>query len=385
MKAIVNGKIILQDQVLQDRALIFQEKIIGIVPAHEVGSYPVESIWDAEGGFVSHGFIDLHVHGIGGNDVMDGSVAAIADISAALVCHGVTGFLPTTMTMDWPHVEKALQAVGAVGSAAPGARILGCHLEGPFISPWYAGAQDARFVRLPDPDLLLPFRDQIKVVTMAPELEGAGEMINWCKAAGIIVSVGHSNSTYEEAAEAMARGARSATHLFNAMTPLHHRKPGMVGAALENEQVFCELIADNFHVHPAAQRLVLHMKGIDRVLLVTDAMRACGLGDGSYDLGGQEVTVAGSCATLGDGTLAGSVLTMDQALRNFRKNTGISIAEAVKTVTENPADLLNLEKGAGHITVGRPADLVIFDENFRVQHTFVAGAQKYGTIITMPT
>lgn len=380
MKAVINGKILVDQQVLSDRVLLFDERIIGIVPAHEMDGKSMAQVYDAEGGFVSHGFMDVHIHGLMGHDVMDASGEALSVISAALVPHGVTGFLATTMTMDWPQVEKALQAIQEAQGCLPGAKILGCHLEGPFISAHYAGAQDPGFVQLPDANRLSPFRQLIKVLTLAPELAGAEQLIDWCKDVGIVVSIGHSNSTYEEAAAAIARGATSTTHLFNAMTPLHHRQPGVVGAALENEQVFCELIADNLHVHPAVQRLVLRLKGLEHVLLVTDAMRACGMGEGVYDLGGQKVLVADHAARLTDGTLAGSVLTMDQALRNFRKNTGISVAETVKMVTENPASLLHLEEITGRLAADRPADITVFQENFDVQYTFVSGDEKYGKI-----
>ena len=381
MDAIINGKLIVPNTLITDRVLVFEDKIIDFIPKSEISKYPVQHVYDAKGHYVSPGFIDIHTHGAMGHDIMDGDLEGIREISESFASRGVTGFLPTTMTMDRDHIKRALETIekAALGTAkkapdrAPGAKVLGCHLEGPFISPQNAGAQNPSFIQKPDFELMEDFKGLIKVVTIAPEREGAEAFIKKCVDNNIVVSIGHSRGTYEDAIYAIRIGARSMSHTFNAMTALNHREPGIVGAALDSDEVSCELIADNIHIHPAVQRILLKTKGIERVILVTDSMRASGMGKGVYDLGGQMVIVENDSARLESGTLAGSILTMDRALRNFKKNTGISIAEAVKTVTENPAKLLKMQDFIGSIGIGKSSDLVIHDEDFTILYTFVNG------------
>lgn len=377
MNAVVNGKIIVENTLVTDRILLFEDKIIDIIPDSELHKYSVVHLYDAMGRYVSPGFIDIHSHGSMGHDSMDGDWKGIKAMGEGLASHGVTGFLATTMTMDRDSIEGALKSIEKVVAMTGGAKILGCHLEGPFISPQSAGAQNPGFIQKPDFRLLENFKELIRVVTMAPELEGAEAFIKKCAGNDIVISIGHSRGTYEDAVRAIRNGARSITHTFNAMTALNHREPGIVGAAMDSDDVYCELIADNIHVHPAAQRILLKAKGIDRVILVTDSMRASGMGNGAYDLGGQTVIVEGDSARLENGTLAGSILTMDRALKNFKKNTGISVLEAVKTVTENPAKLLKMDDTIGSIGIGKYSDLVIFDDNFSISHTFVNGSLQH--------
>ncbi|MFZ7131763.1 MAG: N-acetylglucosamine-6-phosphate deacetylase [Eubacteriales bacterium] len=378
MNAIINGKIIIGDTLVTDKVLIFREKIIDIIPTSEMNKYPIQHMYDVNGQYVSPGFIDIHTHGAMGHDVMDGDGEGIKVIAQSYASHGVTGFLPTTMTMDVGSIEKALGNIKKSAMDEPvGSKILGCHLEGPFISPQNAGAQNANFIQNPNFQLLEKHKELIKVVTIAPELADAEDFIRKCVAYDIVVSIGHSCGTYEDAIHAIHMGARSISHTFNAMTPLHHRKPGIIGAAMDKDEIYCELIADNIHVHPSVQRILLKIKGIDKVILVTDSMRACGMKNGVYDLGGQTVVVEDNSARLENGTLAGSILTINSALNNFKINTGISIIDAVKTVTENPAKLLKMEDSLGSIRIGSDSDLVIHDEDFSILLTFVKGKLKY--------
>ncbi len=260
-----------------------------------------------------------------------------------------------------------------------GANLLGCYLEGPFISEQYQGAQDGRHILDPDFKLIEDFKDVIKVAVLAPEKKGAEEFIKNCNERGVIVAIGHTAAKYEEAMAAIEKGASLITHMFSAMTPLHHRKPGVVGAAMDSS-VVCELVADNIHVGPAAQRILLKVKGIDSVVLITDSIRACMMEDGEYDLGGQKVIVRGKEARLASGVLAGSVLTLDRALKNFKANTGLGLADVLKTVTENPARVLKIASQKGSLEAGKDADMVIFDEEFNVYKTFVNGRLAYRSV-----
>ncbi|EGW40421.1 N-acetylglucosamine-6-phosphate deacetylase [Desulfosporosinus sp. OT] len=377
MDAIINGKIIIGNELETDKVIIFEDKIIDIIPRSEIHKYSINNLIDAKDNYVSSGFIDIHTHGAMGHDIMDGDLQGIRAICKRFVSYGVTGFLATTMTMDWDKIESALRVIKKAMVETSGSNVLGCHLEGPFISSKNPGAQNPIYMRHPDFELLRNYKNLIKVVTIAPELENTECFIRKCVDSDIVISLGHSCGTYEDAINAIENGARSITHTFNAMTPLNHREPGIVGAAMCSSEVYCELIVDNIHIHPAAQRILLQSKGIEKIILVTDSMRASGLGNGRYELGGQCVVVENNSARLEDGTLAGSILTIANALRNFKRNTGISIINAVKTVTENPAKLLGMEESIGHIGIGKRSDIVVFDDNFSILYTFVSGHLCY--------
>ena len=371
MKVITNGKFILPQQVVEKHHLIFTE----VISALEPDSTPVPTdatVIDAQGCYVAPGFINIHIHGTSGSDAMDGTPESLATMAAALTKTGVTSFLPTTMTASWENINRALANIKSCQYKYPGAKLLGANVEGPFINPQYKGAQKEEYIDQAVFTKIAPYQDYIKLLTVAPETIKNPGFITECVQAGIIVSLGHSAATYEEAQSAIGAGASHITHLFNAMSGLHHRRPGLVGAALDST-VTVELICDNIHVHPMLQRLVYKTKGPAKIILITDAMRASQLGDGESELGGQKVFVNQGKATLANGTIAGSVLTMNTALYNFLTNTHATLPEVIGMVTLNPARELGLSASLGSLEAGKCADITIFDEAFQIKWTFVNG------------
>lgn len=327
------------------------------------------------------GFIDLHVHGAEGSDVMDATPEAFTTISQSLAKEGTTAFLATTMTAEVKHLERVLCTARDFMRHPPslvGADLLGVHLEGPFISPKKVGAQRIDYLQRPDIALFNHWQTLsdavIKLVTLAPELPGSEALIQALVQQHIVVSMGHTDATYAETMTAIQSGCRHATHLFNAMRGIHQREPGAVGAILLSDQVTAELIVDGEHLHPAIVNLALQLKGFEKLILVTDAMRAKCLSAGCYDLGGQAVYVNHQRATLADGTLAGSVLTMNQAIKNFIAFTHCTLNEVMKMVAENPAKILGIFSRKGSIAVGKDADLVVLDDQFNVKMVVCGGA-----------
>ncbi len=376
MKVIRNGKIILPNSdgkffFAENKEVAFDEKILQIE-----NKIDAEEIIDAENFFVAPGFINIHIHGAAGFDTMDDSADALKNICNFLPSTGVTSFLPTTMTMPLEKIKNVLKKIRAQSKNFFGAKILGANLEGPFISEKFCGAQDKKNILQADFEIFSDFADIIKIITIAPEEIPNKKFIDKCLEKNIIVSIGHSAATYETALETIQRGASHITHLFNAQTGLHHRQPGIVGAAL-NSNALVELIADNIHVHPAAQKILSKVKPISEIILITDSLRACGLGDGESELGGQKVFVKGNLATLADGTIAASVAKMNDVVKNFYNNTDFSLPEVIETVTKNPACELKIFDKVGSIEIGKAADFVIFDKNFSVKKTFVNGREIF--------
>lgn len=334
-------------------------------------------IIDARGLTIAPGLIDVHIHGSGGRDTMEGTIDALAAISSAIVKNGVTSFLATTMTMEREKVDASFtQIKEAVKRRMPGAQLLGAHMEGPFINPKYKGAQAADNIKLPSWEWIEPFSDVIKLVTIAPEQPGAKELISLLKEHNIVASMGHTAATYEEAMEGIKAGISHTTHLFNAMSGVHHRNPGTVVAALASD-VYCELIADTIHVHPGLFEMVRKAKGADRITLITDCMEAGGMPDGNYTLGGQPVVVSGNEARLTDGTLAGSVLRLNRGLYNFYKNTGAELHEVFNMASINPATELGINDRKGSVKLGKDADFILIDEGFDVKATYIRGECVY--------
>ena len=372
MKAILNAKIFIDDKIIEDKVLLFNDKIVDIVDTIDLTD--IETI-DAQGAYVSAGFIDLHIHGSGGADVMDATLDALETISSTLPQTGTTSFLATTMTMSSEAIDKALQNVQLYATKVSGAHILGIHLEGPFINTDKHGAQDKAYIQTPNLELIKDYMQEVKMITLAPEIEGAKSFVTLLtqEYPHIILSIGHSDASYEESQESFTWGISHVTHLFNAMNPYHHRKPGIVGAVFDSD-VTCDIIADLVHTHPSVLELVQKVKK-EKLILITDAMRAGCMKCGTYDLGGRSVEVDEGMAVLEDGTLAGSVLKMNDALLNMRRHTSMGLIEIVNAVTKIPARKLGISKG--ELRVGYDADIVIFDENFSIISTIVSGEVKY--------
>lgn len=372
MKCIINAKLILDDEIVEGKKLFFDEHIVKITD--EMAFDTIEII-DADNAYVSAGFIDLHIHGSGDADVMDATPEALERISSILLETGTTSFLATTMTMSTQAIDNALQNVQQYAPQVSGANILGIHLEGPFINPDKHGAQDKRHIQSPNEDLIYSYMQEIKMITLAPEVSGAEDFIKRMRKEypHIILSIGHSDASYEKSKESFTWGVSHATHLFNAMNPYHHRKPGIVGAVLDAD-VTCDIIPDLVHTHPSTLELVQKVKK-EKLILITDAMRAGCMKCGTYDLGGRSVEVSEGKAVLEDGTLAGSVLRMNEALLNMTRHTSMNIVEVVNAVTKSPAQKLGINKG--ELRVGYDADIVIFDEEFNILHSIVGGDLKY--------
>ena len=378
MNCLINGRLILPDAngdfKIFSGCLNFNEKIISIGEPLD----GAETI-DAENNFVAPGFINIHIHGAAGVDTMDEMQCEMRNaqcvmnplqkLAEFLPTCGVTSFLPTTMTMPLEKIYRALERIRIGKNFSRGAKILGANVEGPFISKKFKGAQAEENILPANFELFKNFFDVIKIMTIAPE------NLNFSHFPfPFILSIGHSAATYEEAMTAIERGANHITHLFNAQTGLHHRKPGIVGAALDSNAIV-ELIADNVHVHPAAQRIVAKTKPRSEIILITDSFRACGIGEGLSELGGQKVFVKGNLATLEDGTIAGSVAKMNEVLKNFCANTKLDVASGVELVTKNPAVELKIFDKLGSLEVGKAADITIFDDGFNIKKTFVDGKE----------
>lgn len=359
MKAIVNGKILTKDEVIENKILLFDEKIIGFVD--EVNE-DMEII-DGKNLYISPGLIDLHIHGSANYDTMDNINTAVEIIGKSIIKNGVTSFLPTTMTMSQKDIYNALNNIKQyINKKYSGAEVLGAHLEGPFINNNYKGAQSNKYIQEPSFCFIKDYIDIIKIISYSPETDKNLSFTKEIKEkTNIVLSIAHSNATYDECKLAIDNGVSNITHLFNAMTPLNHREMGVVGAALTTD-VYCEIICDNIHINPNLYQFVLNNKGKDKVILITDSMRAGCMPDGKYDLGGQEVFVKNNVARLASGNLAGSVLTLNKAVYNFLKNTNLTINEAINLASLNPAKSINMDSTKGSLEVGKDADIALFDD-----------------------
>jgi len=384
MKQLIkNVKIITENKILEAYSLEIQDGIIRKIIEENKEDRKGATVIDGKGRYLSPGFIDIHNHGNSGFDAMDATGKALEAMSDFHLRRGVTGFLATTMTNSREDTDKAIKNAAdcAEKKVYKGAGLFGLYLEGPYFCMEKRGAQPAKYIREPKPVELLEMLELsnglVKIVALAPELEGACEAIRLLKSRGITVSVGHSNATFEEAMRGISSGATQATHLYNGMRSFNHRDPGIIGACLLDDRVFCEIICDGIHIHSSAIEIAVKMKGRDKIILISDAMRAAGLKDGKYDLGGQLVTVKGNDARLADGTLAGSTLTLDRAVNNMVKLAGVPLIDAVYMASLNPAKSIGVSDRKGSIEAGKDADLILFDENIDVSRVWISGEERF--------
>lgn len=330
----------------------------------ETGDSADPVVYDASRLYVIPGLVDVHIHGAVGHDFCDNSPEGLGAMSAYLKAHGITSFCPTSMTLPAADLKQIFASAGKVPADAAHASIVGIHMEGPYISPAKKGAQKEDYIVSPDihafRELNASCNGLIRLVTLAPELPGSLEFIRALHDE-VAVSLGHSEADYDTASAAFAAGASHATHLFNAMPPLLHRDPGIIGAAFDDPKVMVEVICDGIHITPAVIRMIFQLFGDDRVILISDAMRATGMEDGVYELGGQQVFKNGNRATLADGTLAGSATNLFDCMRHA-VSFGIPLASAIKAATMNPARSIGNEY-IGSLAPGKEADILLLDQN----------------------
>lgn len=384
-KRIVQGRMLIDRAWVDDAILVCEDgKITYVGPKQD---HTPDLI--IEQGYLVPGFIDIHVHGAGGHDVMDTSEAAIRGVSRTLATYGVTSFLPTTLTAGIEQLVTVLDICRNYAAGEPeGAAVAGVHLEGPWINSKHKGAQNPAHLVAPTLEdahnLVQAGGGLLKIVTLAPEQPDTHAVIEYLRDQGVKVSVGHSDATYEHVRTAMDHGLSHVTHCFNAMRGLHHREPGVVGAAMYHDELTAELIADCVHVHPVAMSILYRLKSMERLVLVSDGMRAVGMSDGEYDLGGMQVQMKDGEARLSDGTLAGSTLTLDRAVKNVVEHCQIPLIEALVMASETPARTIGVGDRKGRLAVNYDADFIVLDDELNVQSTFVGGKavyEKNGTVL----
>lgn len=380
---IVSGETTLEQGVL----LIEKDRIAFVGHEEEFADWKTERqavpdvAVDAQGGWIVPGFIDIHVHGGFGHDFMNANREAYDAITRFHARNGTTGMLATTVTASKEAIDNVLAAAHSYRAGSmPGAALLGVHLEGPFISPAFPGAQNPSFIVSPNLEWLQDwtsrYPDLIRIVTLAPEREGARKVIRFLRENGIAASCGHTNATYDEIQAGIACGLCHAVHTFNAMRAVHHREPGTAGAVLSDDRITAEVIADGHHVHPACIRALHRAKPKDGFILITDAMAASGLGNGTYDLGGLAVEVDGGVARLKEGgALAGSTLTMIDAFRYAVREVGLTVPEASRAASANPAKRLGLEAVTGTIEQGKQADVLLLTPDLALQRIWIRGTE----------
>lgn len=370
-------------EVIDDAALVMEDGVIAAVGSRAGVNLPATArVLDFGDAVLAPGLIDIHIHGGAGHDVMEGSEASLRAIERQMVRHGVTSYCPTTVTAPMDATLRSLSSLATTiqrsqhESDGTRARPLGVHFEGPFLSHAKRGVHPPALLQPASREMFDRMWEaaagRVSVLTIAPEIEGALELIAEANRRGICVSLGHSDAELPQALAGIEAGARHATHTFNAMRPLDHRNPGLLGAVLTDDRMTADIIADGIHVDPIVVDLFLRSKGVDRAVLITDAISATGMPDGTYTLGGFEVQVHnGRCEF--DGRLAGSVLTLDRAVRNMTRFTGASFPQAVRMATANPARVLGLQNRKGSLTAGADADITVFSPSGEVVRTIVGG------------
>jgi N-acetylglucosamine-6-phosphate deacetylase len=382
--ALTGGTVVTPDRLIEDGLVLAADGLITYVgPAHESEPLTDSTIIEARGKLVLPGLIDTHVHGSHGDDVMLGGAEGIRRISRALLRYGTTSYLPSTISARHDDLLRAIEAcVEAEENSEPAAEIVGMHVEGPFINPGKKGAQPRSGIRDPDTAQCLEYLraapERIKIMTLAPELPGGIELVRLLDQHGVIASLGHSEADYETALAAIEAGASHATHLYNAMPALHHRKPNLTTACLNEPGIRAEIILDGIHVAPEMARLALKAKGRDGLILVTDAMAAVGCADGNYRLGDSDVRVEGERCTLLDGvTIASSMLTMNRAIGKAIAFMGTSLVDAAYMASLLPATLCGVAHRKGSLEKGKDADIAVLNEDFSVFVTIRGGEVAY--------
>lgn len=379
MKTLIrNIRIITKDEILNGSGLIIEDgKIFNIIDENNIEEEEYDHVIDGKGDYLSPGFIDIHNHGNSGFDIMDSSKEALDRIGEYHLSKGVTSYLGTVITSSDEDMVKAVENMASYENIKTRSKLIGIHLEGPFFNVNKKGAQPEKHIKMPNKEDLTKILNvcghKLKMVSLAPELDGAIELIRHLREKDILVSMAHSNATYDEAKEGIENGIRLASHLYNGMREFNHREPGIVGASLMDDRVYCEIIYDRFHLHDVAVKMALKMKGYDRVILVSDAMMAAGLEDGQYVLGGQKVFVKDDKPRLESGSIAGSTLNLQKAIYNMVNYLGVSIKDGVKMASLNPAKAIKMDKEIGSIEIGKRADLILFDHEINIKRVYIEG------------
>ena len=376
---IIGGRIITLESVLTNMAIQIEGRTIHAIEPGARAASSDDTIIDAGDWWVAPGLIDIHVHGGDGFDTMDATPESLHGMARFFARHGVTGYYPTTITAPPDAIQAAIDNVTETPQPDDGAHHLGVHIEGPYLSPTHPGAQPIEALRLPDPDEYTRWlkNGMVRLITLAPEIEGALALIRLGAARGVEFAAGHTDATFSAMEAAVEAGLHQTTHTYNAMRGLHHREPGALGAALVDDRIYGQIIADGVHVHPAMVKLLWRAKSTTHTLLITDSMRAAGLADGEYDLGGQMVRVREGIARTVGGALSGSTATLYLVLRNMIDFTCVSVPESVQMATSVPAAAMNLLGRKGMIAPEADADLILLDDALRVRLTIVAGQVVY--------
>lgn len=380
MKYYVYAKqIVLDDQVIDKAYLTIEDGKFGPILMEEPQDAPIK---DYSQSIVAPGLVDTHIHGYKSHDVMDNDFEGIKVISEGLLSCGVTSWLPTTLTSSAQLLNDVCETIGNHYQEVTGAKIRGIFLEGPFFTEKYKGAQNPKYMSDPSVDKLAKWHELshglVNKIAIAPERKGVKEFIEFAKSKGVYTALAHSDATYEEAAAAVEAGANIFVHIYNGMSGLHHRNPGMVGAALSLDKVFAEMICDGHHVHPAAARVVTRARGPKETVLITDCMRAGGMGEGQSRLGEFEVVVKDGTARLKDtGNLAGSILELKQGVKNVVDWGLVSPAEALRMASLTPAQSVGIESVCGRIAPGYEADFIVVSDQLELEATYLDGELRY--------
>jgi len=371
-------RLIAPEGTVEKPIVVIEDGVIASIASRAQKEIPAERRIDFAGCTLVPAYLDVHIHGSAGHDVMEGTAEAFAAVGGFLARHGVGAYLPTTVTMPIDATLKSLEGMAKfIGSEDYGARPLGIHIEGPFLSPHKKGAHPARLLQTPSVELFdrmwQASAGKIRLMTIAPELPNALEVIARAASLGVRVSLGHSDADAAAAKAGVRAGAVSATHTYNAMRNFDHKASGLVGEVLTNEDLFAELICDGFHVDPAAVKIYWKCKGPERAILITDAMIAAGMPDGNYKLGELDVRVKDGKCILDENTLAGSTLTLDRGVKNFAEFTGASIDEVSRLASRNPARMTGFESEAGSLGAGCAADITVLSAKNEVVETLLRG------------